>query len=290
MYAITGVTGHVGGATARALLDHGSAIRAVVHDAATRQAWAERGAATAVADFTDRAALATALRDSDGAFLMLPTIATAGDAEHRCMAESIAAAVGDSGVPHVVVLSSLGADLVEGTGPIRWLHHLEHRIQATGAVVSAIRSPYFQEKVGAILGGAVDAGTYPVFGDSADVLTPMVATRDVGTVVAEALLRPPTTSEVIDLDAPLYTERDVADRLGVALGRTLEVVTIPRAGWIDVMRDAGLPEILAHEMAALYDAEQRGLLQQRGDRRRACTIPIEQTLRQVVATATGNAA
>jgi hypothetical protein len=31
-------------------------------------------------------------------------------------------------VPHVVVLSSVGADLAEGTGPVRWLHHLEQRL------------------------------------------------------------------------------------------------------------------------------------------------------------------
>ena len=122
---------------------------------------------------------------------MLPTIETAGDAEHRRLADSIAGAVADSGVPHVVMLSSIGAELADGTGPIRWLHHLEDGLRQTGAVVSAIRSWHFQEKVETLLGAALGAGIYPVFGESADVPTPMIATRDIGRVAAETLLEPP---------------------------------------------------------------------------------------------------
>ena len=144
-------------------------MRAVVRDPEKGQAWSEQGAEVAVADFTDRTALTAAFAGCRGAFVMLPTIPTATDADHRSMADSIAAAVADSGVPHVVALSSIGADLAEGTGPIRWLHHLESRLRETGAVLTAIRSPHFQEKVETVLGAATGAGVYPVFGDSADV-------------------------------------------------------------------------------------------------------------------------
>ena len=282
MYAITGVTGHVGAATANELLDRGVPVRAVVRDAAKGEPWARRGAATAIADFTDRAAMAEALRGSEGAFVLLPTIPTVDDAGHRRLAESIAAAVDDSGVRHVVLLSSIGADLTEGTGPIRWLHQLEARLRQTDVLVSAIRSCHFQEKVETVLGAALHAGIYPVFGESADVPTPMIATRDVGKFAAEALLAPPSTSQVIDLAGPEYTEREVADRLAAVIGRPLQVVTIPRAGWIDAMLDAGLPAPFAHELAALYDAEQRGVLHLRGDRLQTGTVPIDDTLRRVV--------
>ena len=285
MYTITGVTGHVGAVVAGELLDRGAPVRVVVRDPEKGRAWEQRGAHAWVADFNDRAALAGALRGSDGAFVLLPTIPTAGDAGHRQLADSIAGAVADSGVPHVVMLSSIGADLADGTGPIRWLHHLEARLRQTDAVLSAIRSCHFQEKVETVLGAVLGAGVYPVFGETADVPTPMVATRDVGKVAVETLLAARPTSEAIDLEGPAYTERDVADQLATTLGRPLQVVTIPRAGWIDAMLEAGLPEPLAHELAALYDAEQRGLLQPRADRLRTCTTRIDETLRHVVATA-----
>ena len=285
MYAITGVTGHVGAATAQDLLDRGVQVRAVVRNPANAEHWEKQGAEVAVADSRDRAALAQALSGSDGAFIMMPTFETAGDAEHRRLADSIAGAVADSGVPHVVLLSSIGAELVDGTGPIRWLHHLEEGLGKTGAVVSGIRSWHFQEKVEDVLGVALEAGIYPVFGEDADVPTPMVATHDIGGFAAEALMAPPTSSEVIDLHGPEYTEREVADQLAAALGKPLEVVALPRAGWVDAMLEAGLPAPFAHEIAALYAAAEQGVFRSRGDRQVLCTTPIGETLHHVVAAA-----
>lgn len=284
MYTITGVTGHVGAATADALLERGARVRAVVRDPARGAEWGGRGAAVAIADFTDRAALAEAMRGSDGAFVMLPTLPTGGDAEHRAMADSIAAAVADSGVGHVVLLSSIGADRPDGTGPIRWLHHLEDRLRDTGTVLTAIRSWHFQEKVETVLGPALGAGVYPVFGDSADVPTPMIATRDIGGVAADLLLAAPSVSEVVELQGPEYTERDVADRLGAALGRPLQIETIPREAWVDTLVGAGLPTPFARELAALYAAEQDGVLTPHGDRTLPCATPIDETLGRVLAT------
>lgn len=288
MYTITGVTGHVGGAAARELLTDGAPVRVVVHDSEQRAAWAKRGAETAIADFDDPPALAQALRGSQGAFVLLPTMPGGGDAEHRHMADSIAAAVAQSGVPHVVVLSSLGADLAEGTGPIRWLHHLESRLGETDALLSVLRSCHFQEKVETMLGAAVGEGVYPVFGENVDAAVPMIATRDIGTIAAEALLRPPAATEVVDLIGPASSEQDVADHLAALLGRSLQVVAIPRGGWVDAMVDAGLPAPMAQELAELSEAGQRGLLEPRGDRQRHGTTPIEHTLSAVLA-ATGPA-
>ncbi|MGZ8750220.1 MAG: NmrA family NAD(P)-binding protein [Pseudonocardia sp.] len=284
MCAITGVTGHVGGATARELLAAGARVRVVVRDPEKGRSWSQSGAEVAVTDFADRTALAAALAGCRGAFVMLPTIATATDAEHRGLADSIAAAVAGSGVPHVAALSSVGADLAEGTGPVRWLHHLENRLRESGTVLTAIRSPHFQEKAETVLGSATGTGAYPVFGD-ADIPIPMVATRDVGTAVAESLLSPPPAGEVIDLIAPSYTERQVAEKLGAALGRALRVVTIPRRDWLDALTNAGVPPLLAAELVDLYDADHRGVLQPRGDRRRSCTTTLDETLRQLVGTA-----
>jgi uncharacterized protein YbjT (DUF2867 family) len=282
MYTITAVTGHVGGATARALIAADADVRAVVRNPDTGAAWAERGAEVAVADFTDQAALTAALSGSDGAFVMLPTIATASDAEHREMADSIAVAVADSAVPHVVMLSSVGADLPEGTGPIRWLHHLEHRLNATGVIVTAIRSPHFQEKVETVLPAAISDGVYPVFGDLADIGIPMVATCDVGVAAAEFLMSPPAASQVIDLDAPTYSEADVARQLGTVLGRDLHVVPIPRADWLDTLTATGMPTTMAAELVELFDAGHRGDLRPRSGHLHRCTTPLDDTLCHLV--------
>ncbi|WP_433796052.1 NAD(P)H-binding protein [Actinoplanes sp. CA-252034] len=244
-------------ATVRALRDAGQPVRAITR---------------AVADLTDRAALAAALTGCRGAFVLLPTIPAGDDAAHRTVATTIAGAVTDSGVPHVVLLSSFGADLPAGTGPIRWLHHLENLLRNTGAVVTAIRSPHHQEKVEDVLGAPV----HPVFGASADVPLPMVATRDVGAAVAHALTRPPAHSEVVDLETPEYTERQVADQL------KREVALVPREAWAATLIEAGVSPLLATELAELYDAGERGLLEPRDDRRHPCTTALTETLEKIL--------
>ncbi|HMG50166.1 MAG TPA: NmrA family NAD(P)-binding protein, partial [Inquilinus sp.] len=60
MYAITGITGKVGGALARSLLAAGQPVRAIVRDAAKAAAWAALGCELAVADMEDRAVLTAA--------------------------------------------------------------------------------------------------------------------------------------------------------------------------------------------------------------------------------------
>lgn len=287
MYTIAGATGRVGSAAARRLSADGAQVRVLVRDPAKGEQWSRRGAEVAVTDLADRAGLRAALTGSSGFFAMLPFNLAATDvhAEARAWTNVIAEAVSDSGVPHVAVLSSVGADLPEGTGPIVALHDLEEALRATGAVVSAVRSSYFQEKVSDVIDAARHEGVYPVFGDSADIPVPMIATRDIGAVVAQTLQSPPPANEIIDLDGPAYTERQVADKLGAVLGKQLEVVTIPQAGWIGALVEAGVSPHIAEVLSGLYGAAQRGLLEPRGDRTIRCATELDTTLADLVGAA-----
>lgn len=285
MYTIAGATGRVGAAAAHALIKDGAPVRVVVRKPADAQQWVDRGAEAAVVDLTDRRGLTEALTGSAGFFTLLPFDPATTDF-HRDMREliaSIAGAVTDSGVPHVTMLSSMGADLSEGTGPIVALHDLEVALRETPAVVSAVRPGHFQEKVADVLDTARDEGIYPVFGASADVPKPAVATRDIGAVVAHTLLNPPAGHEAVDLDSPVYTEREIAGVLGRLLGRELEVVTIPRQGWRDALVGAGLSSSIAEVLVGLYDADEHGVLQARGDRSVTVHTGIEHTLARLLA-------
>src|SRR5690349_6372735 len=72
MYAITGITGNVGGAAADALLAAGLPVRAVLRDPAKADAWAARGCEIAFADIDDAEGLASALAGVEAAFVMVP--------------------------------------------------------------------------------------------------------------------------------------------------------------------------------------------------------------------------
>jgi NAD(P)H dehydrogenase (quinone) len=72
MYAVTGITGKVGGVVARSLLKAGLPVRAVVRDIAKGKPWADLGCEIALAEIGDAEALAKAFEGTDGVFLMTP--------------------------------------------------------------------------------------------------------------------------------------------------------------------------------------------------------------------------
>lgn len=285
MYVVAGATGRVGSATARNLLTAGAEVRVLVRRETDAETWKAQGAKAQRATLNDRAALSEALEGASGFFVLLPFDLTVDDldAHADALIASIAGAVAEQRVPHVVMLSSGGADLAESTGPITGLHRLEQELLTTGTTVTALRSGHFQEKVVDVIGIVQDSGVYPVFAVSAEVPHPMVATQDIGAVAAGALLSPPATSEAVDIVGPVHTEREVATVLGHALGRELHVATIPEDGWVGALAEAGFRPHIAESLAELYGADQRGLLAPRGDRSIHVSTGIETTIDRMLA-------
>lgn len=284
MYVIAGATGRVGSATAKNLLNEGAAVRVLVRRRSDADAWEAQGAEARVLHLDDRAALADALNGCAGFFALLPFDLTADDLDDHAerLIASIAGAVADANVPHVVMLSSGGADIAEGTGPITGLYGLEQALRASGTVLTALRSGHFQEKVGDVIEVARESGVYPVFAASADAPVQMVATADLGAIAAQALQSPPDASESVDIVGPSYSERTVAALLGEALGKELQVATIPEEARVGAFVEAGFRPHIAESLAELYRADEHGLLAPRGDRTVRVRTPVEATIERVL--------
>ena len=268
MFVVAGVTGHVGSVVASELLAKGQKVRVLVRDAQKGAAWAQKGAEVAVASLDDAAALTAALKGAKGAFVLLPPNYAATDfyAEQRATAKAIGEAVKAAGVPHVVLLSSVGADLDAGNGPIKGLFHAEAALRASGTKLTAVRAGYFQENIANNLGAAKGAGIYPNFTPDADYPMPMIATKDIGELAAKLLLKPSEKGEVVDLQGPSYSTRQMAEKLGAALGKTLQVVDIPEPGWVPAMTQAGLPQGVAEAFAEMYAGFGSGKIAPKGER------------------------
>ena len=285
MSAIAGATGRVGSVTAQILLNAGVDVRVLVRRKSDAEAWETQGAETRITSLEDQAVLSDALDDVAGFFVLLPFDLSADNlgAHADALIASITGAVAAQQVPHVVLLSSGGADLAEGTGPITGLHRLELALLATGTTATALRPGHFQEKVTDVIDVARSSGIYPVFAASADVPLSMVATRDLGAVAAQMLLSPPARSEAIDIIGPSYTERNVATMLGECLGRELHVAMMPEEAWADALIDAGFRPHIAASLAELYRASEQGLLAPRGDRSIRVETSIDVTLDRLLA-------
>ena len=76
--------------------------------------------------------------------------------------------------------------------------------------------------------------------------------------------------------------RPVANALGAALGKPLQVVDIPPARQSDTLVEAGIPRPIADAIAEMFDAFNAGLIRPQGDRALVGTTPIEDVIKQYV--------
>lgn len=251
IYAIAGVSGNTGSVVADTLLAQGKAVRVIVRDAKKGEPWKAKGAQVAVAALHDHAALSAALTGVAGAYLLVPPDVANPDvlAASLAIAGNLGASVARAKVPHVVLLSSLGAQHATGTGPIRWLHVAEEALRATNAAVTAVRAGMFQENWGGSL-GMLDKGLVPGF-YPVDIAAPQVATLDIGKVAAQALVEGPPANrfDVIELFGPReYSTADGAKELAHITGKAVTAQQFPLEGVVPTFTQFGM----STEMATIY--------------------------------------
>ena len=143
-YVILGATGNTGSIIADTLLLRRKKVRVVGRDAGRLQRFVRKGAEAFMGDVSDAVALTKAFRGARAAYLMLPPITSREDQERE--SDAIAKAVTESGLRYAVHLSSYGAHVPEGTGPITGLHSSEQKLNAVGGLnVLHLRAAYFME-------------------------------------------------------------------------------------------------------------------------------------------------
>src|ERR1700693_1632743 len=132
MYVVLGATGNTGSVIANPVVLKGERVRVVVRDAARLQRFVRKGAEAFTANVSDAVALTKAFTGARAAYLMLPPSMTSQDyrADQERESDAIAQAVKESGLRYAVNLSSYGAHVPEGTGPIAGLHSSEQKLNA----------------------------------------------------------------------------------------------------------------------------------------------------------------
>jgi uncharacterized protein YbjT (DUF2867 family) len=205
------------------------------------EAWKVRGAEVAVADVEDGAALGRAFKGAEGAYVLLPPAFSSSQVrvDNDRRVQTLAAAIEAAGVGHVVLLSSLGAQHPDGTGPVLYLHDAEATFSRTRAAVTFLRAAYFMENWGGSL-YAVGQGVLPTF-LLADKAIPMVATRDIGLAAARLLVERGGGKRVIELAGPReYSPRDVAAALGRIVGKAIVAQQQPEEEMAAALVGAGM--------------------------------------------------
>src|SRR5882672_5617895 len=185
-HVILGASGNTGSIIANSLLSKGKKVRVMGRDAGRLQRFVQKGAEAFTATMSDAAALTNAFSGARAAYLMLPPAKSREDQERE--SDAIANAVKESGLRYAVHLSSYGAQVPEGTGPVAGLHSSEQKLNAIGGLnVLHLRAAYFMENNLAAIGMIHGMG---VFGNALlpHLKLPMAATRAVGDYAAQRLL------------------------------------------------------------------------------------------------------
>ena len=242
MFAVTGITGQVGGVVARLLLAADHEVRAVVRDAAKGEVWAKQGCEVALADVNDQQALQHAFEGTEGVFVLLPPTfdPTPGFPEARKTIATLRAALAVAKPSRVVVLSTIGA---QATQPnlLNQLQILEQELGTLPMPVAFLRAAWFIENAAWDVAPAREAGIVPSFLQPLDKRVPMVATADIGRVAAELLRESWTGRRVVELEGPQRISPDmIAESFARLLGRDVSMNVVPRDTWEDLFRSQGM--------------------------------------------------
>jgi uncharacterized protein YbjT (DUF2867 family) len=259
MFLVMGITGNVGGATARHLLAQGKTVRALVRDRERAAIWADQGVELVGGDWNDAAAIERALNGVEGAFVMLPGVwAPSPDfREAKGVIANYVEALTNAPPPRVVALSSMGADRTSGMGIITALSLLEQGLRHLPSPIAFVRAGAFFEN---FLYGlhVAQGGTLPVYNNPTSRKSTMVATDDIGAEVATLLTGAAWADpRVIELGS-LVSADDVAAQLGDVMKLDVKAFAVPRADWPAAFEQFGIPKGQTGAAEAMFDSVNAG--------------------------------
>lgn len=295
MFTVFGATGNTGSVVAERLLAAGKKVRVAVRDPKKVAALAAAGAEVVVVDLDDgtggAGGIAKALAGAEGAYVLVPPNNASTDLVGRGaqISAAYAAALGQSGagssVKHVVALSSVGADVERGTGPIVIARGLEKALSATGVKTTLLRAPYFMENLLGYAHPMKSDGVLPVFGGGETHAFPMIATKDISEAAAAALLAPPATSEIVELSGPRsYSYADAASAASTIVGKPVKPLVLPMDALIPALTKIGLSANVAGLYREMTEAFASGIVRQGGTGRQfKGQTGIEEVLRPALA-------
>jgi NAD(P)H dehydrogenase (quinone) len=233
MYAITGITGKVGGALARALLAAAQPVRAVLRDAAKGRVWAGQGCEVALAEMEDAAALTAAFFGADGVFILPPSEFDPGPnfPEARAVIDAVKVALDAAHPKRVVCLSTIGAQATQAN-LLTQRALMEKALSTLPIPVTFLRPAWFMENFAWDVASARDGGVIASFLQPLDKPVPMIATADIGRVAAELIRQDWQGCRVVELEAARrVTPNEAAAIFSKILGRPVRAEAVPRETW-----------------------------------------------------------
>jgi NAD(P)H dehydrogenase (quinone) len=241
MFAVTGITGNVGGEVARNLLAAGQPVRAVVREIGKGETWTKLGCDLVEAGINDASALTTAFRGVDGVFVLVPpNFDPSPDfREARAIAATLRSAIEAARPGRVVYLSTIGAQATQSN--LLTQHSIiEQALGESSIPISFLRPGWFMENsiwdVAPARNGMISSFLQPL-----NKPVPMVATADIGRVAAQLIQTTWNGRSVVELEGPhRVTPKEIAATFAELLGRPVKTEAVPRQTWESLFKSQGM--------------------------------------------------
>lgn len=261
-YVLGGSLGHINKPLTQKLVAAGHNVT-VISSSTEREAEIEAlGAQAAIGSVEDASFLAGAFKGADAVFTLIPPVHDAADWKKHIhqVGKNYADAVKASGIKKVVFLSSIGAHMPDGCGPVSGIHFAELEMEALDGVdVKFLRPGYFYTNLLGLIGMIKYGG---IFGNNYGAGKPvvMVHPNDIAAVAAEELLSLSFTGKSHRyIVSDERTSEDITALIGAAIGKPeLPYVEFTDQQALEGMIQAGLPAEIARNFVEMGSAIRSG--------------------------------
>ncbi len=258
MYVISGATGNTGKRIAEALLAEGKQVTVISRDGEKVKDLVAKGATAAIGDLHDLAFLTATLQGATAFYTLIPPKWDVQDwrAYQMKIATVLSVAIAQSGVKNVVNLSSQGAHMPEGAGPVSGLYYFEQMLNSIPDLnVLHLRPGYFFENLYGVKDMIQHMGilAQPL---PAETKVTMVHTRDIAEIATKRLLSLDFQGNSVEFIAGTAerTFGEVVSLVGKAIGKDVNYIVSSPEDFIGGMKGVGIPETIAVGYAHLYAA------------------------------------
>jgi uncharacterized protein YbjT (DUF2867 family) len=265
-YVITGGAGHISSPLTQKLLNAGHEVTVIGRNAEKLQSLVNEGAKAAIGSVEDAAFVTGAFAGADAVYAMIPPNYVTDNFRHyqNRVARNYTDAIVANGIKNIVVLSSIGAHMGNGAGPVDGLADFEGLLkEQQGINVKFLRPSYFMYNLFSmipLIKGMNIVGSN--FGGEEKLI--LVHTSDIAEAAAEELLGLNFTGfSVRYIAGDEKTGPEIAAALSNAIGK-------PGIPWVEFsdeqslqgMKQGGLSETIAEAYTTMGRALREGKMQE----------------------------
>ena len=265
-YVITGSIGHISKPIVAGLVKAGKNVTVLTSNAEKVKEIEQLGAKALVGSVQDNAFTKKSFAGADVVYTMIPPIWQTDNwrAWQKKVADNYTEAIKSNNVKYVVNLSSLGAHLGEGTGPVIALHDFEHSLNAIPKLnVKHLRPSFFYYNLLSQIGLIKQAGIMGANYGVGDQKIALAHPRDIADVALEELLKLNFSgNSVRHIVSDERTGADIAKVLGNSIGKDLPWVTFSDKDQLKGLLDGGVPTSHAASFVEMGSAFRSGKMQE----------------------------